>query len=104
MPKVVTRFSIESALDRNANNRIDDAEVLEAVQLWITSQRVPGTFQTIDDGEILVLVELWILGRIIGAGPRTSGTTVLLELFREFLSALEQAGQHVRAAGALLRP
>ena len=54
--------SIEQALDANNNNRIDDAEIIRAVQLWITAGVVPGTGQTIGDAKILRLIQLWIGG------------------------------------------
>lgn len=102
VPKVVARVSVESVLDGNANNRIDDDEILKAVRLWISGNPVPNTLQVIDDTEVLVLVELWTLGRIIKSSAMTSSSVLLNDLIESFLDKLDQAGRQLQRAGTLL--
>lgn len=46
--------SLAQALDANGNGYLDDAEVLQAVQYWVTGEPVPGTGgHVISDAEIL---------------------------------------------------
>lgn len=54
--------SIAAALDGNANDRLDDDEIVAALKLWIQGQTVPGTNQKINDEEILRLIAMWISG------------------------------------------
>lgn len=55
--------SVEQALDVNANQLIDDEEIIEAISLWVLGTPVPDTQGLIvDDEKILKLMELWILG------------------------------------------
>jgi len=54
--------SIAEALDANGNNRLDDAEILNAIVLWISGTPVPGIGQTITDEEIRRLIQMWING------------------------------------------
>jgi len=62
-PLPPTEKSIPEALDRNGNSLLDDTEILEAVNYWITGQDVPGTGgKRIDDAQILYLIKLWIEG------------------------------------------
>lgn len=56
--------SVEQLLDRNDNGRLDDDEILFAVELWIEGEKVPGTSINIDDAAILRLIELWITGAV----------------------------------------
>jgi nitrous oxidase accessory protein NosD len=54
-------LSIEQALDANGNGYLDDPEILQAVQYWVTGEPVPGTGgETIDDAKILELIRMWI--------------------------------------------
>lgn len=58
--------SIEWALDENGNNRIDDLEIIRAINLWIRQEPVPGTGgQVITDAVIIRLLDLWIKGEPI---------------------------------------
>lgn len=58
--------SIERALDENNNNRIDDPEIIRAINLWIRQEPVPGTGgQIITDAVIIRLLNLWIKGELI---------------------------------------
>ena len=59
------------ALDANANDRLDDDEILAAVRLWITGEVVPGASgRAIDDDAMLDFVRRWIGGEALGcAGP-----------------------------------
>lgn len=62
----VGTLSIERALDENNNNRIDDPEIIKAMNLWIRQEPVPGTDgQVITDAVIIRLLNLWIKGEII---------------------------------------
>jgi hypothetical protein len=58
-------LSVEQVLDVNANNVLDDLEILQAAEYWIKGDTVPDTDQTIDDGLILDLITLWVLGMTI---------------------------------------
>ena len=55
---------IASALDDNQNRVLDDAEILNAIQLWILGEAMPGG-EVISDESILSLVQLWITGETI---------------------------------------
>jgi hypothetical protein len=53
--------SLAQALDANHNGYLDDPEILQAVQYWVTSEPVPGTGgHVISDAEILELIAMWI--------------------------------------------
>ena len=52
-------------LDTNGNRVLDDAEIRDAIQLWILGQTVPGSSQTIDDVQIRELIQIWILGETL---------------------------------------
>lgn len=63
---VVVGTPIERALDRNGDKRIDDSEMLTAIQFWIAQEPVPGTGgQRISDAKMIELLNLWIKGRFI---------------------------------------
>ncbi|MCS6903060.1 MAG: hypothetical protein RML48_07595 [Candidatus Bipolaricaulota bacterium] len=54
-------LSVERALDEDNNNRIDDPEIIRAINLWIRQQPVPETGgQVINDATIIRLLNLWI--------------------------------------------
>ncbi|MCI2430730.1 hypothetical protein LM602_08980 [Candidatus Acetothermia bacterium] len=58
---VVASTSLERALDRNGNNRIDDSEMLIAIDLWIRQEAVPGSGgQRISDAKMITLLNLWL--------------------------------------------
>lgn len=54
--------TIEQALDTDGDKIIGDLEILQALQLWIKQQTVPGTNQVIDDLTMLALLQKWIKG------------------------------------------
>ncbi|HEY5597143.1 MAG TPA: hypothetical protein VIL47_07740 [Candidatus Bipolaricaulota bacterium] len=54
--------SLERALDANANGLMDDAEILNAVRLWIGGQIVPGLGQPLSDAQMLDLIRRWATG------------------------------------------
>lgn len=54
--------TIAQALDANDNGRLDDAEIVVAITLWITGTPVPGVGQLISDDEIKRLIQLWVTG------------------------------------------
>jgi hypothetical protein len=54
--------TIEEKININGNERIDDDEILFAVELWIEGVPIPGTSLVIDDTAILRLIDLWITG------------------------------------------
>lgn len=59
-------LSIERALDENGNDRIDDPEIIRAINLWIRQEPVAGTGgQVISDATIIRLLNLWIKGESI---------------------------------------
>lgn len=62
VPEPKQPLTIAQALDVNNNERLDDDEILTAIQLWISGVIVPGTDQTISDSIILELIQLWISG------------------------------------------
>lgn len=53
-----------SALDKNQNRVLDDAEILNAIQLWILGEAAAGN-TAISDKIIKSLVQLWIMGETI---------------------------------------
>jgi hypothetical protein len=55
-------MTLAQALDTNGNGRLDDAEILKAIQFWIAGTIVPGADTTISDSDILNLIQLWISG------------------------------------------
>lgn len=58
---VVAGISLERALDRNGNNRIDDPEMVIALDLWIRQEVVPGSGgQRISDAKMIALLDLWL--------------------------------------------
>ena len=59
--------SIAESLDKNGNGFLDDAEILNAIEIWIRGTVVPGTGQTIEDEDMLWLVELWIGSEPVGS-------------------------------------
>ncbi|MCR4404181.1 MAG: CAP domain-containing protein [Candidatus Acetothermia bacterium] len=62
--------TVEQAVDRNGSCVIDDAEILWAVEYWVTGEPVPGTGGlTISDAKILELVGLWISGESVCSAP-----------------------------------
>ncbi len=52
-------LELARALDGNGNNRLDDAEMLAAIDLWATNGRVPGVGASITDDQIVSLVGKW---------------------------------------------
>jgi len=58
---------IASALDDNQNRVLDDAEILNAIQLWILGEAV-NDGDIITDQSILSLVQVWITGETISVG------------------------------------
>ncbi len=54
--------TIEQALDTDGDKIIGDLEILQALQLWIKQQTVPGANKTIDDLTMLSLLQKWIRG------------------------------------------
>jgi hypothetical protein len=53
------------ALDNNPRNqRIDDAEIITAIDLWVRGGAVPGCSPpvTISDTQIIQLIDLWVKG------------------------------------------
>ena len=58
---------------------IGDREILKAVEYWITEGTVPGTDgRKIDDAKMLELINLWIMETVVGtsaAGPAPVGAT-----------------------------
>lgn len=60
------QVSLERALDENGNGRIDDPEIIRAINFWIRQEPVPGTGgQVITDAAIIQLLDLWIKGEPI---------------------------------------
>ncbi len=51
----------------NADQVIGDREMLQAITLWATGAKVPGTSQAIDDRTIRTLIDQWILQETISA-------------------------------------
>jgi hypothetical protein len=54
-----------NALDANGNLRLDDGEILSAIEFWILGQLVPGSGMVLSDAMILRLIQIWILGETI---------------------------------------
>ena len=55
-----------AVLDANANAYLDDAEIMTAIDHWITGRPVPGTSgQVINDKMIQSMIDLWIKGQRI---------------------------------------
>lgn len=59
--------TMASALDENQNRVLDDAEILNAIQLWILGEAI-NDGGTITDQSILNLVQVWITGETISVG------------------------------------
>lgn len=69
-------------LDENANGLLDDAEVLHAIQLWVTGTHVATAQAAITDEGILQLVQLWVSGQpFFGSLASQSPATVANEWF-----------------------
>lgn len=52
---------------------VEDADILWAIQLWVSGEEVPGTGgQTISDEKILELVRLWITGQPVSSSSAQS--------------------------------
>lgn len=47
-------------LDSNGNDRIDQAELQQAIRYWIEGRVVPGTIQVLDDCWIKAVAQLWV--------------------------------------------
>lgn len=76
--------TIEEAVDENDNNKIDDNEIMNAVNYWISGEGVPGTDgQTISDEKILELVNMWIGGRPVSSSSAKSEMVKAKELVVE---------------------
>jgi len=74
--------SLAQALDANHNGYIDDAEILQAIQYWVTGEPLPGTGgAVISDEEILKLIDIWINHTPIAPAPPPSPSRVCLESF-----------------------
>lgn len=74
--------ALAQALDANHNGYIDDAEILQAIQYWVTGEPVPGTAgQVISDEEILKLIDIWINHTPIAPAPAPSPSRVCPESF-----------------------
>ncbi|HEY5595665.1 MAG TPA: hypothetical protein VIL47_00140, partial [Candidatus Bipolaricaulota bacterium] len=54
--------TVEQAIDLNANQIIDDDEMINAITLWVLGTPIPGTELLVGDDQILGLIEQWILG------------------------------------------
>lgn len=62
--------TIEQAVDQNGNCIIEDREILQAVEYWITGEPLPGAGgMTINDAKILELMALWISGESVCGTP-----------------------------------
>lgn len=59
--------SVAEAIDTNSSGIIDDAEILEAVRLWVSGQPAPGLNQPLSDNDMKKLIELWVVGLPVGA-------------------------------------
>lgn len=54
-------LTLECALDADLNNALDDADIQQAIRLWIGGTPAPGSGgQTINDDAILKLIRKWI--------------------------------------------
>jgi hypothetical protein len=61
---VSTGLPVDEAIDTNNNGKIDDLEILEAIEYWRTDTTVPQTGgKRIGDFQILDLIETWRLNR-----------------------------------------
>ncbi len=58
---------IASSLDENQNQVLDDAEILNAIQMWILGDSASVDDTVINDASILSLVQLWITGESISS-------------------------------------
>ncbi len=57
---------IARALDENSNRRLDDPEIIRAINLWIRQEPAPGTGgRRITDATMLTLLDLWVKERPI---------------------------------------
>lgn len=56
--------TLEQIVDWNNNKRIDDVEIIWAIDVWVRGERVPGGINTftIADDTMLRLIHLWITG------------------------------------------
>ncbi len=62
-PAPPASMSIEEAIDDNHNGRIEDHEILIAVEYWIQGHEVPETGgKLIDTDKMVDLIQLWITG------------------------------------------
>lgn len=86
--------TVEQAVDRNGNCIIEDSEITRAVEYWITGSPLPGTSGlTVGDAEILELVRLWITSECISLPPTpppASVETAFLSLINQHRSQSTQ--------------
>ncbi|MEM4168338.1 MAG: hypothetical protein QXW98_07825 [Candidatus Caldarchaeum sp.] len=67
--------SLQKIIDGDGDNRIEDSEILKAIDYWIKGQRIPGADgQAITDEEILALIDMWIKGSPISTSSAKSKT------------------------------
>jgi phage-related protein len=56
---VIREQSIQTAVDQNNDGRIDDLEILSAIEWWRTDQTIPETNIQISNQQILDLAQIW---------------------------------------------
>jgi len=63
-----TTVSIPETIDADGNGVIGDFEILEAIRLWRTGEKVPNTGgKTISDFKVLDLISTWRQGASVGS-------------------------------------
>lgn len=66
------RPNLMRLLDSNDNDRIDQAELQQAIRYWIEGRVVPGTLQVLDDCWIKAVAQLWVTNMSIQNGASIS--------------------------------
>lgn len=82
-----TALTIAQALDANENGYLDDPEILQAIQYWVTGEPVPGRGgERISDAIILELIAIWINHTPLGETPPLPPPPPAAKVCRESIS------------------
>ncbi|MBI3660369.1 hypothetical protein HY230_07860 [Candidatus Acetothermia bacterium] len=87
---------LAKALDANENGHLDDDEILQALQTWISDALIPGTNLGIDDEAMVGLLGFWV-----GEGLICEGLTITAVGDTKFLALDETIDRGV--GGATMR-
>jgi parallel beta-helix repeat protein len=61
--QVLVECLIPHVFDRNRNDKLDDSEIIEAIDIWVRGVNIPGCgspSQKLSDADIIRMIDLWI--------------------------------------------